>query len=53
VSGAWLAPTVAAEDVDPEEEMLPVYDTYSEEQARASYPMLFAALGMPNVRDID
>ncbi len=30
-----------------------VYTTYSEEEARREWPELFAALGMPNVRDID
>ena len=49
---AWLEPTVAAEDIGPEEE-LPVYVTYSEEQAQTIYPKLFAALGMPKVRDLD
>src|SRR5215208_840377 len=42
---AWLEPTVAAEDIGPEE-TLPVYETYSEAQARARYPKLFASLGM-------
>lgn len=49
---AWLEPTLAAEDIGPEEE-IPVYETYSEEEAQRIYPKLFAALGMPKVRDLD
>jgi hypothetical protein len=29
------------------------YDAYTEDDARQAWPHLFAALGMPNVRDID
>lgn len=29
------------------------YTTYSEEEARRAWPELFAAVGMPNTRDID
>jgi hypothetical protein len=51
-SRAWLEPTLAPEDIGPAEE-IPVYETYSEEQAQRIYPKLFAALGMPKVRDLD
>jgi hypothetical protein len=49
---AWLEPTLAAEDIGPEETP-PVYEAYDEAYARARYPKLFAASGMPNVRDLD
>jgi hypothetical protein len=49
---AWLEPVVAPEDVGPEEKP-PIYKTFTEKQARSAYPKLFAALGMPNVRDLD
>jgi hypothetical protein len=49
---AWLKPTLAAEDLGPEEKP-PVYETYGEAIAREFYPKLLAALGMPDVRDLD
>lgn len=41
------------EEVYGGEARLVEYDAYTEEQARARWPHLFAAMGMPNVRDID
>ncbi len=43
----------SAEDRGPEEPLYDYSETYSEEQVRRDYPELFAALGMPNVRDLD
>ena len=43
----------SAEDRGPEEPLYDYSETYSEEQVRREYPELFAAVGMPNVRDLD
>ncbi len=49
---ARLYPTVHSDSVG-DDEVQPVYDVYTEEEARKRHPTLFAALGMPNTRDID
>ncbi len=49
-SEAFLYPVAEGEET----EYGPItYGAYTEEEARQEWPQLFAALGMPNVRDID
>jgi hypothetical protein len=50
-SEAYLSPTVHPDDTGDDEEK-PVYDTFTEESARRLFPELFAAAGMPNVREL-
>lgn len=55
-SAAHLFPNSAEDDPyadDPDYGRPVHYTTYTEAQARAAFPRLFAALGMANVRDLD
>ncbi len=53
-SEAFLAPVdVDEDDVTYGPGGALTYDAYTEDEARQAWPHLFAALGMPNTRDID
>ncbi len=52
-SEAFLAPVVEDEDNTYGPGGALTYDAYTEDEARQAWPHLFAALGMPNTRDID
>lgn len=47
-----LLPTVDEEGVG-RDERTPNYGLYTEEEARRTFPKLFSAVGVPNVRDLD
>jgi hypothetical protein len=47
-----LLPTVDEEGVG-RDEQTPNYGLYTEEEARRTFPRLFSAVGMPNVRNLD
>ncbi len=49
-----LLPVVEGEDADRnEQEAVPVYGTFTEEEARRIFPKLFSAVGLANVRELD
>jgi hypothetical protein len=48
-----LLPVIEGEDADQNGQEVPVYGTFTEEEARRNFPKLFSAVGLPNVRELD